>query len=74
MKENKEKFFSECDEESPEFEGICLFIGPEGGFSQKEVDKVCDEGFVSVSLGKRILRTETAGFAAVAAIRYEFGD
>ena len=74
LQENREKFFAAGDDKTPDFEGICIFIGPEGGFSQKEVDKVCDDGFVSVSLGKRILRTETAGFTAVAAIRYEFGD
>lgn len=54
--------------------GIVIIIGPEGGFSQKEVKKCCDNGFISVTLGKRILRTETAGLAAIAAIRYEIGD
>jgi len=52
---------------------ILLLIGPEGGFSATEVDLARQAGFVSVSLGKRILRTETAGFAALAAINYELG-
>ncbi len=54
--------------------GIIIFIGPEGGFSQKEVDFCVENGFRPVTLGKRILRTETAGLAALAAIRYEIGD
>lgn len=53
---------------------ICLMIGPEGGFSVSEVETAKEAGFLPVSLGSRILRTETAGFAAVAAIRYEFED
>jgi len=52
---------------------ILLLIGPEGGFSKVEVESAIKAGFVSVSLGKRILRTETAGFAALAAITYELG-
>ena len=54
--------------------GIIIFIGPEGGFSQKEVDFCVENGFRPVTLGKRILRTETAGLMTVAAIRYEIGD
>ncbi len=60
--------------EERKYTGICIFIGPEGGFAQKEVDKAIAAGFCPVSLGKRILRTETAGLAAIAAIRYELGD
>jgi len=50
---------------------IALIIGPEGGFSDEEVRLVTAAGGKSVSLGKRILRTETAGIAAVAMIMYE---
>lgn len=52
---------------------ILLLIGPEGGFSAAEVEAAKKAGFISVSLGKRILRTETAGLAALAAIGYELG-
>ena len=55
-------------------DAICIMIGPEGGFSVSEVSAAENAGFIPVSLGKRILRTETAGFAAIAAIRYEFDD
>jgi 16S rRNA (uracil1498-N3)-methyltransferase len=50
---------------------ILLLIGPEGGFSETEVGSAKKAGFISVSLGKRILRTETAGLATLAAIMYE---
>lgn len=51
-----------------------LFIGPEGGFTEVEVDMARQRGVVPVGLGKRILRTETAGLAAVSAIMYEMGE
>lgn len=43
-----------------EIGAISVLIGPEGGLSEKEVEYACKKGFVPVSLGKRILRTETA--------------
>jgi 16S rRNA (uracil1498-N3)-methyltransferase len=55
----------------PSLSSILLLIGPEGGFSEAEVATAKQAGFVSVSLGKRILRTETAGFAALTSILYE---
>lgn len=42
---------------------IAVFIGPEGGFEEAEVKKATDSGFEVITLGKRILRTETAGLA-----------
>jgi len=51
---------------------ILVAIGPEGGFSQKEIELAKRVGFVSVSLGKRILRTETAGLMVLSALIYEF--
>ena len=53
---------------------ISLFIGPEGGFSANEVAAARRYDLVPVTLGPRILRAETAGLAAVAAILYELGD
>jgi 16S rRNA (uracil1498-N3)-methyltransferase len=53
---------------------ISLFIGPEGGFAQDEVKEAEEAGFASVTLGPRILRTETAGVAVIAIIMYELGD
>lgn len=50
---------------------IALIIGPEGGFSQQEAEMLKQAGADRVSLGKTILRTETAGPAALAMIMYE---
>ncbi len=51
---------------------IVIAIGPEGGFSKDEIEKAKKAGFISISLGKRILRTETAGIVVLAEILYEF--
>jgi 16S rRNA (uracil1498-N3)-methyltransferase len=51
-----------------------LVIGPEGGFSAGEIDQARQAGFLSVSLGKRVLRVETASLAAIAILQYEKGD
>ena len=53
---------------------VLILVGPEGGFSEKEVRGVVNKGFISVSLGKRILRTETAGPFLVGLLQYEWGD
>ena len=55
---------------------IALCIGPEGGFSKEEVEKAKKEGFLPISLGKRILRTETAAITALSLImmHLEFGE
>lgn len=50
---------------------IAMVIGPEGGFSDKEADALKEIGADCVSLGKTILRTETAGMAALAMVMYE---
>jgi len=50
---------------------IAILIGPEGGLEESEVSRLMQSGAVSVSLGKRILRTETAGMAMLAQILYE---
>lgn len=52
-------------------ENIAVIIGPEGGFSREEARAIVDADGKSVSLGKTILRTETAGPAALAMIMYE---
>ena len=53
---------------------VSFLIGPEGGIAEAELSALKTADFVSVSLGKRILRTETAGFAVMSAIRYELED
>ena len=53
---------------------IGIFIGPEGGIDENEVDKLLKTGFVTASLGKRILRCETAGLYALSQLNYELND
>ena len=47
---------------------VALLVGPEGGFSEKEVDLATKQGFIRVGLGKRILRAETASFFMLSVI------
>jgi 16S rRNA (uracil1498-N3)-methyltransferase len=61
-------------EESPEIKKIFVLIGPEGGFSPEEVASALDAGFRSVSLGPRILRSETAALAMISLLQYIWGD
>lgn len=51
---------------------IAVFIGPEGGFALDEVEYAMSKGAKSVTLGNRILRTETAGIALVSMALYEY--
>ena len=51
-------------------QSIGIFIGPEGGFERSEVELAADRGAVPVSLGKRILRTETAGLAVLSVLMF----
>ena len=53
---------------------INLVVGPEGGLSEEEVEQLRALGAVSASLGKRILRTETAGMAGISMVMYEFDE
>ncbi len=50
---------------------VSVFIGPEGGFEETEVELAKEQGVIPVSLGKRILRTETAGFTTLSILMYE---
>lgn len=50
---------------------VAIIIGPEGGFSDKEADSLKNVGADSVSLGRTVLRTETAGPAALSMVMYE---
>ena len=59
---------------SPVPQNINLMIGPEGGWATNEEQAAFDAGFKSITLGKRILRTETAGLAAISAIQTLWGD
>ena len=59
----------------PAVEGDCvLAVGPEGGWSPRDRQALQAAGFEGLRLGPRILRTETAGIAAIAALQARFGD
>lgn len=53
---------------------IALIVGPEGGFEPEEIEALSQKGCIAVSLGKRILRTETAGMAMLAQLMYQLDD
>ena len=53
---------------------VVFMVGPEGGWTEKEEQQAFDAGFQSVTLGKRVLRTETASLAAIAAMQTLWGD
>ncbi|MGB5332103.1 MAG: 16S rRNA (uracil(1498)-N(3))-methyltransferase [Woeseiaceae bacterium] len=53
---------------------VCVLIGPEGGFSEVEFEDANIAGFEPVSLGPRVLRTETAAVAALAILQSQWGD
>lgn len=55
-------------------ERVLFIIGPEGGFSTDEVEKARAAGAIPISLGRRILRTETAGVAILAVLAYVRGE
>ena len=52
-------------------QSIGIFIGPEGGFEEKEVETAISEGAKPITLGKRILRTETAGLAILSVLMFQ---
>lgn len=58
----------------PDTESVSVFIGPEGGFEQEEVEQIEASGGVRATLGKRILRTQTAPVAALTAIMLLTGN
>jgi 16S rRNA (uracil1498-N3)-methyltransferase len=53
---------------------IFFVVGPEGGMSDEEVGEAGKAGFIPITLGKRILRSETAGLCLLSVLQYEWGD
>ncbi len=65
---------AELREEKVQLNSLLLVVGPEGGFSSAEAAEAARQGFRSVRLGKRILRSETAALAAVSGAQFLWGD
>ncbi len=59
-------------QKNKKIKNLLVLIGPEGGFSRKEAELAKKNGFATVSIGNRILRTETASLAVLSMINYEF--
>lgn len=53
---------------------VAILVGPEGGFSENEVEAARQAGFIPLTLGRRILRMETAAVVATALVLYELGE
>ncbi len=58
--------------EQQKYDTLIIVVGPEGGFTKKEEETLIKNGFISTSLGSRVLRTETASIVALSMINYEW--
>ncbi|HEU4963146.1 MAG TPA: 16S rRNA (uracil(1498)-N(3))-methyltransferase [Bacilli bacterium] len=58
----------------PDAANVCVVIGPEGGIAEQEIEHLLAAGAHPVSLGARILRTETAGLVTAACLHYHYGE
>ena len=65
-------YFSLYKPDLKKYDTLMIVVGPEGGFTLKEEETLINNGFISTSLGKRVLRTETAGMVAISMINYEW--
>ena len=63
-----------ADLHSLSISSVNIFIGPEGGLSDAEINYANNQGYRDISLGKRILRTETAGLAILSLLQFLWGD
>lgn len=59
---------------STDVSNVAILIGPEGGFEESEIEMLVDLGVKSITLGPRIVRTETAGPMLLSILQYEIGD
>ena len=73
--EEKEGYGPLCfHNDHPSLSSLGILIGPEGGIEKEEISVLRSSGFIPITLGKRILRTETAGMAAVTAFLTLYGE
>ena len=59
---------------APADQRLLIAVGPEGGWSDRDLQTLGNAGFAGIRLGPRTLRTETAGIAAIAALQARLGD
>lgn len=72
--ENEQSHHIKVFLQSIDAKSIGIFIGPEGGFTEEELALASSSGIKPITLGKRILRSETAGLVTLANIMYEMGE
>lgn len=68
----KEKNIKKVLKDNLKCDKLIIVVGPEGGFTKDEEDALINNGYISTSLGHRVLRTETAGMVAISMINYEW--
>ncbi|MDD3184295.1 MAG: 16S rRNA (uracil(1498)-N(3))-methyltransferase [Anaerostipes sp.] len=68
------QYSKELVKQARNHKSIGIFIGPEGGFDGDEIQKVCEIGGKTLTLGKRILRTETAGMTMLSILMFELEE
>ncbi len=68
----KERHIKEAFRTAPAVESIALFVGPEGGFAEREIAAAVQNGCIPVTLGPHRLRAETAAIAGIALAAYEY--
>lgn len=69
--DEKNRRLKEVLRNSGKFQNLILLVGPEGGFSAGEIERARQHGFLSVSLGRSILRTETVALYLLSVLHYE---
>ena len=72
--QEKEKKLRDCLKNDIGISRLSILVGPEGGFSQKEIKLTRSFGFIPVGLGPRILRTETSALSILSIIQYVKGE
>lgn len=60
--------------DDPSATSVALLVGPEGGLSETEIERALAQQFAPLTLGPRVLRTETAPVAAISLVQYRWGD
>jgi 16S rRNA (uracil1498-N3)-methyltransferase len=66
--------FRNLADNTPKVEEVLVCIGPEGGFSPEEIRRARQNHFLPLSLGPRVLRSETAALAMVTLLQFTWGD
>ncbi|MGQ9509852.1 MAG: 16S rRNA (uracil(1498)-N(3))-methyltransferase [Thermodesulfobacteriota bacterium] len=72
--EKERRRLKEIFKEQKKVKDIIFVVGPEGGFGEKEIEEAQKNGFITISLGERILRAETASLCLLSILQYEWGD